>query len=95
MKVWLIVFTHKHGQDFSVAKTERVAVTLAASWAREDACDHDQGDEYGDLISPLSDTASAEDQLNHDKRFLGKFEEIGMDVYGHSRIEIEETEVIE
>ena len=66
-EVWLVVYSHKHGKDYSVCGSLEVADTLVLALAREN-------------FSDLKDSASKE---SRDIIWLAIEEEDADDVYSH------------
>jgi len=97
-KVWLVVYSHKHGVDHAVAKTEASAWRVAASWAYEEVVcnDRHEGDHphLKELATTQPEDGTDEDCMKADQRFVEAYNEVERDMSYGECLEVEELDLI-
>lgn len=96
--VHLVVYTHKHGQDFAVAQTEASAWRIAAGWAYEAVVVEDRFDgrfpELAKMAQTQPEDASDDVYKDVDAAFVAKYVECERETFGVEDIEVHAMELV-
>jgi hypothetical protein len=92
MKVWLIIYSHKHGVDHAVCTDEGGAWSIASSFVFESVVTDDRYDgSQPELVAQCkTQNADPEDVLERDKAVVEAYLAVERDTFNGENIEVEE-----